>query len=95
MAALRKKNVYAGRLKGDALYECISSERGQASAEYVIALFFVGLVVVAALFGLFNYFSSAGSTSGSHNAKIYSRAPYTLPRQGAVSEQWAKDIIVH
>ena len=72
----------------------ISSECGQASTEYVIALF-VGLVAVLALFVLFSHFSSAGSISGSHSAKTYSRAPYTLPRQGAVSEQWAKDIIVH
>ena len=95
MMNTKKKSRHTAVCVTNSLVNKVSSERGQASAEYVIALFFVGLVVVAALFGLFNYFSSAGSTSGSHNAKIYSRAPYTLPRQGAVSEQWAKDIIVH
>ena len=94
MLISKRKNVCAERLASSNLRRQALSERGQASAEYVIALL-VGIAVVVALFAAYSYFSSAGSISGSHNAKIYSRAPYTLPRQGAVSEQWAKDIIVH
>ena len=94
MLVVQKISRCCIRLKAGFSYKHISSERGQASAEYVIALF-VGIAVVVALFAAYSHFSSAGSASGSHSAKTYSRAPYTLPGQGAVSEQWAKDLIVH
>jgi hypothetical protein len=89
MLSLKRVNLSCKQLKA-----CLKCEHGQASAEYVIALF-VGLASVLILFGLLSYFSSAGNTVASHSAKTYSRAPYTLPSQGAVSEQWAKDLIIH
>ena len=67
---------------------------GQASAEYIVAVF-IGLVVVLALAGLVKYFSAADGESTGHVAKTYSRAPYTLPNSGAASEQWLKDLIMH
>jgi hypothetical protein len=69
-------------------------EQGQASIEYLIAIF-VGLVIFCALAGLYMYFSTAGERRESHSGQTYLRAPYTLPFQGAGSEQWLKDLIVH
>lgn len=72
----------------------LSCSQGQASTEYIIAVF-VGLAIVLILAGLYGYFAMAGSEQGSHSSKTYLRAPYTLPSQGSGSEQWIKDLIVH
>ena len=80
----------------------VADERGQANAEYVLALF-VSLVVVLSLVGLIGFFGGLESQSGStkqaarseHSFKTFSRAPYTLPSKGAVSEQWLKDLLMH
>jgi len=73
----------------------IKDESGQANAEYLLALF-VGLAVLLAVAGLFTYFSTAGSTAGTHSSKTYLRAPYSLPPAGSgFSEQWLKDLIIH
>ncbi|MCL2679976.1 MAG: hypothetical protein FWF11_00640 [Coriobacteriia bacterium] len=75
----------------------LGQESGQANTEYLLALF-VGSAVLLACAALFSYFSSAGSSSGTHSSKTYLRAPYCLPPAGAasgISEQWLKDLIIH
>jgi len=77
-------------------------ESGQANAEYILATF-VTLVIVVALVGLIGFFGGLNSQEGKagqsarseHSSKTFSRAPYTLPSQGAVSEQWLKDLLMH
>ena len=71
-----------------------ASDRGQASTEYVIATL-VLLTVVAALLWLLGFFAGADGNASSQHSKIYSRAPYTVPRADLGSEQWVKDLIIH
>lgn len=84
------------------LFNPASVDSGQANAEYVLAAF-ITFVVVVALVGVIGFFGGPGSQEGrsgrdvrsEHSAKTFSRAPYTLPSQGAVSEQWLKDLLMH
>jgi len=86
---LKEKVAIGRQLKSTAV-----REHGRASTEYILTVF-VALAVIVALAGLFGYFAGAGSEGGSHSAKTYARAPYTLPSGGTGSEQWAKDLIIH
>lgn len=88
MFALKKKE------KRKAAIRLLVQDAGQASAEYVIAVF-IGLVIMLALAGLVQHFSAADGRGAKHVAKTYSRAPHTLPHSGIASEQWLKDLIMH
>ena len=70
------------------------SESGQASVEYLLALF-VGLVIVFALGALYQGYRKGGERLGSPTSKTLGRAPYSAPTNGEVSIQWAKDLLMH
>ena len=73
---------------------CVRSDSGQASVEYVFALF-IGLVIALALGGLYRGYSTGGTRRGSAASKTFGRAPYSAPTNGEVGAQCAKDILMH
>ena len=72
----------------------LKSESGQASAEYVIALF-VGLAMVLALGALYRGYTEGGVRPGSATSKTLGRAPYSAPTNGEGGALWAKDLLMH
>ena len=72
----------------------LKSESGQASAEYVIALF-VGAVMVLALGALFRGYGTGGGRPGSATSKTLGQAPYSAPTNGEGGILWAKDLLMH
>ena len=72
----------------------MKGDSGQASVEYLIAVFVV-MVIVFALGALYQGYRRGGERPGSPQSKTLGLAPYSAPTNGEGSILWAKDLLMH